>query len=189
MKPGKPPECRHILQHERKLIASEKDVQGCFMVKAIIQREAHDPVLLLNHLLVIRTIHCADKVQPVGGIGRNFDQAFGLVARLLISSNHVKVNHCPGCSQRTHGMRRQVKRSQKPALLGRKHHEQNGALGPCGIGRKRLSQANHAYGSGTIVVGAMPYLLSTLAIMIMMAADDDGLPVTEGPLPSSSAPT
>src|SRR5215471_5963985 len=62
MKSGKPPEGRHILQHERELIASEKDVQGCFMVKAIIQREAHDLVLLLNHLLVIRTIHCADKV-------------------------------------------------------------------------------------------------------------------------------
>src|SRR5215471_535722 len=62
VKTGKPPEGRHIFQHKRELIASEKDVQGCFMVKAIIQCKAHNPVLLLNHLLIIRTVHRANKV-------------------------------------------------------------------------------------------------------------------------------
>jgi len=77
-------------------------------------------------------------------------------------------------------VRGQVERAEQPALFGGKDDKKNGAFrseagSGFGVGRKGVRQLDHANRAGAVVVGAVPDFATAHAVMIVVAAHQNGL--------------
>src|SRR5271168_4645068 len=75
MKAGEPPQRRDVMQHKRKLVGAEEHVQCRLMVEPVIERQAHQLVLLLDRPVIVGRVECADQVKPIDGIAGYRDQS------------------------------------------------------------------------------------------------------------------
>src|SRR5690242_6711860 len=74
-------------------------------------------------------------------------------------------------------MRRHEKRTEQAALFRGKDDEEQRALRPFAAGGIRgvsLRQFDHAHSAVAVVIGAMPDLIATDAVVIVMAGEQDG---------------
>src|SRR5579863_1465245 len=132
VKSSEPPERRNILQHKRKLVAAEENVERRLMVEAVIKRQADVRVFGDDGAVVIRTVERSDEIQAVAGVGRNVDESLGLVAGSFVAAYHVEIDHGAGGFKRPQRMRGKIKCAEQAALFGCEYHKQNGTLRCCG---------------------------------------------------------
>ncbi len=107
-------------------------------------------------------------------------QTFGLVARGLVPADHVEVDHGAGGLERTQGVRRHVEGSEQAALLRGEYDEEDGPLRLLSSGCARISgqgmgERHDAHRSRPVVIGAVPDLITTHAVVVVMSTDEDGL--------------
>src|SRR5207253_6017559 len=93
-------------------------------------------------------------------------------------ADHVEVDDRARGLKRAQRMRRHVEGAEQAALLGGKHHEEKRPFwffAMRGIGGERLCQRNHTNSTGAVVVRAVPDLVATDAIMIVVPGENDRL--------------
>src|SRR5262249_54136106 len=101
MEAREPPEGRYIFQNKRELVAAEKNVEGGFVVEAVIEYEANVLVLFDDGAVVVGAIQGADEIEAIAGVGRNFKESFGLIAGGFVAADHVEVDHGARAVERT----------------------------------------------------------------------------------------
>jgi hypothetical protein len=91
-------------------------------------------------------------------------------------------------------MRREIKSTKQAALLGGEHDEEDGTFRSNAsfgvrVDRKCVSQRDYADRTRAVVIGTVPDLAATDAVMVVVAADQDGFGFELGILPSSKPTT